>query len=183
MKRLIRACIVFLVVTSPFCLGCVDSSDYGGPVDIVNAGCVWYDADGKAEVLECALPSAVISDAEDFDNKRDMAFTFVNYSLNRVRLNRMTVEYTAPWGPAIPNHVQTLAVDIKAADAANPEAGGEEKEVAVSIWSLEQTRHISERRAEYPATPFLVHCKVTFFYNTSGGQEQSLEREVTIELL
>jgi hypothetical protein len=183
MKRLIRACIVFLVVTSPFCLGCVDSSDYGGPVDITEMLCIFYDDAGVGETKECALPGVFISGNETTANLLDVEFSFVNYSLNRVRLNRMNVEYTAPWGPAIPNHSQRMAVDIPPAPENDPEAGSDEKQVPVSLWSLEQTRHVYERKGQYPATPFLVNCKVTFFYNTSGGQEQSLEREVTIELL
>ena len=112
MKRLIRACLVFLVVTSPFCLGCVDSSDYGGPVDITEMQCIFYDESGDGTIKECALPGVFITGAETTANLLDVEFTFVNYSLNRVRLNRMNVEYTAPWGPAIPNHSQRMAVDI-----------------------------------------------------------------------
>ncbi len=183
MKRLIRACLVFLVVTSPFYLGCVDSSDYGGPVDITEMLCIFYDDAGVGETKECALPTVFITGAETTANLLDVEFTFINYSLNRVRLNRMIVEYTPPWGPAIPNHHQTMAVDIPAADKDSLTTGSEKTQVPVCLWSLEQTRQIFDNKGQYPSTPYLVNCRVTFYYNTSGGQEQSLEREVTIELL
>lgn len=183
MKRLIRACLVFLVVTSPFYLGCTDSSDYGGPVDITEMLCIVYDDAGVGDAKECALPRVYISNAESTANVIDVEFTFINYSLNRVRLNRMIVEYTSPRGPAIPNHYQTMAVDIPAADKGSLITGSEKIQVPVSLWSLEQTRQMYNNKGQYPSTPFLVNCKVTFYYNTSGGQEQSLEREVTVELL
>jgi hypothetical protein len=168
------------IVALSFILACGSANQFGGSFDIIRICGV--DA-GAARV--CGNPPASLSIYSedpvklfmDLEN-RMKGNTATGTSGLTVRTTRLEIEYRAPNGASIPNRVEQLTVDIP--PETSLEAGDA---VPFYLASYEQAQYIKDHMGDFPGVPFQLSCKVTLFYQTTGGRSSSVERYVSLEVV
>lgn len=169
MKRfyfLIIAASMFLAVVVTV-LGCGSANQYGGSFDIATL-CGDEECEFAALTdVSLSLNAPLVVWLNMINNMDYETNTPPNLIGQTVRTHRVVVEYRTPNGHEIPRLMQDMTVNI---------APDEEVTYPVEIFSYEQIEYVRDRLSEFPDPPFSVSCRITVFYDTTGGRSDSVER-------
>jgi len=178
MKKLAKSTVLIVLISSIFMLmlGCPASNEFGGSFDI--SGIHGVNEENECdEELVATNPPVFLS----FPIPLILCLKMTNNMVSdvtgegqTVRVKHLKIEYLAANGePIIPRQEQYPM---------NIEPGGV-LVTPVTLFSYEQFEDITNRIHAFPDPPFQVNMVIKLDYNTSGGQEASVERLFTIQVM
>jgi hypothetical protein len=151
-------------------VGCgTANNDFGASVDISR-----ICADSACANLASSLEASV------FGNRPLTVYLEVKNNMKpggtasgpTARIYMVQVDYLEPSGsPDIMTRVQEIPVNVTSGSTAI---------VPAAILSYEQLEFIRDRVTFFPDFPFQISCRITIFYNTTGGQYGSVERLLSV---
>lgn len=173
MRRFSYFLVAGMMILTLVMLGCGRTNQYGGSFDIQRI-CADNTCSEVADNPEVSIfADTPLTVYMELNNNMESSG---DYPGQTVRTRRVEIDYTPP-----PNSLPLSGIRRVEEIAANIEPDSMSI-IPVTIVSYEQIEYIRDRLGQFPDLPFQVSCRITLFYDTTGGVTGSVERNLSIQV-